>query len=102
MFPVYGVDDAHPGARASRPHNAWHSPGHLRRSDRHGTAPWVSLVLTVEVHADPVAACSITFKFSGSQRHKDAGGTPAFPGVTPRINCSLCFRSRPNKLVVGG
>ena len=39
MFPVYCVDDGFLGARASRPHNAWHSLGHLRRLDRPATAP---------------------------------------------------------------
>ena len=34
MFPVYCVDDGFLGARASRPHNAWHSLSHLRHLDR--------------------------------------------------------------------
>ena len=38
MFPVYGVEDAHPGARASRPHKSWHSLGHLLHPGRPATA----------------------------------------------------------------
>ena len=34
MFPVFCVDDGFLGARASRPHNAWHSLSHLRHLDR--------------------------------------------------------------------
>ena len=43
MFPVYGVEDAHPGARASRPHNVRHGLGPLRHSDRPGTAASVAI-----------------------------------------------------------
>ena len=64
MFPVFRVDDAPPGARASRPHNDWHGLGHLRHSDRPGTAPGVSLGLAVEVHTDRVAACQVALTLS--------------------------------------
>ena len=53
-----------PGARASRPQNAWHNPAHLRHSDRPGTAPWVSLGPVVAVHADRVAACKVALTLS--------------------------------------
>ena len=39
MFPVYCVDDGFLGARASRPHNAWHSLSHLRHLDRPASVP---------------------------------------------------------------
>ena len=39
MFPVFCVDDGFLGARASRPHNSWHSLSHLRHLDRPATAP---------------------------------------------------------------
>ncbi len=48
-------DDGFPGARASRPHQAWHSLGHLPHLDQPGTAPWLSFGLA--------AACSIALKF---------------------------------------
>ena len=34
MFPVYGVVEGFLGARASRPHNAWHGLGHLLHLDQ--------------------------------------------------------------------
>ena len=41
-----------------------HSLGHLRHSDRPGTAPWVSLGLAVEVHTDRLAACQVALTLS--------------------------------------
>ena len=35
-------DDGFLGARASRPHKAWHSLGHLPHLDQPGTASWLS------------------------------------------------------------
>ena len=51
-------DDGLLGARASRPHQAWHSLGHLPHLDQPGTAPWVSFGLADGVPADRVAACT--------------------------------------------
>ena len=84
QFGALGVtmswDDGFPGARASRPHQAWHSLGHLPHLDQPGTAPWLSFGLAAAVPAHRVAACSIALKLSGNQRNKYAGGTPALPG----------------------
>ena len=45
QFRVLGVtgawDDGFLGARASRPHKAWHSLAYLPHLDRPGTAPWL-------------------------------------------------------------
>ena len=41
-----------------------HSLGHLRHSDRPGTAPGVSLGLAVEVHTDRLAACQVVLTLS--------------------------------------
>ena len=60
-----------------------HSLGHLRHSDRPGTAPGVSLGLAVEVHTDRLAGCQVALTLSDlhkGKRNKDAGGTPALPG----------------------
>ena len=73
-------DDGFLGARASRPHQAWHSLGHLPHLDQPGTAPWLSFGLADAVPAHRVAACSIALKLSAGQRNKYAGGTPALPG----------------------
>ena len=73
-------DDGFPGARASRPHQAWHSLGHLPHLDQPGTAPWVSFGLADAVPADRVAACSIALKLSGGQRERMRAGRPRSQG----------------------
>ena len=69
-------DDGLLGARASRPHQAWHSLGHLPHLDQPGTAPWLSFGLADAVPADRVAACSIALKLSGVQRDRMRAGRP--------------------------
>ena len=80
QYGVLGVtmswDDGFPGARASRPHQAWHSLGHLPHLDQPGTAPWLSFGLADAVPADRVAACSIALKLSGGQRDSMRAGRP--------------------------
>ena len=73
-------DDGFPGARASRPHQAWHSLGHLPRLDQPGTGPWLSFGWAVVVTADVVAACKAARKLSDHHKEQHAGGTPALPG----------------------
>ena len=63
-------DDGPLGARASRPHQAWHSLDHLPHLDQPGTAPWLSFGLADGVPAHRVAACSIALKLSGGQRNR--------------------------------
>ena len=69
------------GARASRPHKAWHSLGHLPHLDQPGTAPWLSYGLADAVPADRVAACSIALKLSGGQRDSMRAGRPRSQGM---------------------
>ena len=69
-------DEGFLGARASRPHQAWHSLGHLPHLDQPGTAPWLSFGLAAAVPADRVAACSIALKLSGGQRDSMRAGRP--------------------------
>ena len=52
-------DESLLGARASRPHKAWHSLGCLPHLDQPGTAPCVSYGLAAAVPCDSRAACSI-------------------------------------------
>ena len=73
-------DDSFPGARASRPHQAWHSLGHLPHLDQPGTGPWLSFGLAAAVPADRVAACSIALKLSGGQRDRMRAGRPRSQG----------------------
>ena len=69
-------DEGFLGARASRPHKAWHSLGHLPHLDQPGTAPWLSFGLADAVPADRVAACSIALKLNGDQRDRMRAGRP--------------------------
>ena len=73
-------DDGFLGARASRPHQAWHSLGHLPHLDQPATAPWLSFGLADAVPADRVAACSIALKLSGGQRDSMRAGRPRSQG----------------------
>ncbi len=80
QFGALGVtmswDDGFPGARASRPHQAWYSLGHLPHLDQPGTAPWLSFGLAAAVPAHRVAACSIALKLSAGQRSSMRAGRP--------------------------
>ncbi len=73
-------DDGFPGARASRPHQAWHSLAHLPHLDQPATAPWLSFGLAAGVPAYRVAACSIALKLSGGQRERMRAGRPRSQG----------------------
>ena len=74
------VNDGFLGARASRPHQAWHSLDHLPHLDQPGTAPWLSYGLAAAVPADRGAACSIARKLSGGQRERMRAGRPRSQG----------------------
>ena len=76
-------DEGFLGARASRPHQAWHSLGHLPHLDQPATAPWVSFGLADAVPADRVAAYSIARKLSAGQRDRMRAGRPRSQGNTP-------------------
>ena len=73
-------NDGFLGARASRPHQAWHSLGHLPHLDQPATAPWLSFGLADAVPGDRVAACSIALKLSGGQRNRMRAGRPRSQG----------------------
>ena len=66
-------DDDFLGARASRPHKAWHSFAYLPHFDQPGTAPLLPFRLVDAVPADKVAACRIPLKLSGRQAANAAG-----------------------------
>ncbi len=84
QFGALGVtmswDEGFLGARASRPHQAWHSLGHLPHLDQPGTAPWLSFGLADTVPAHRVAACSIALKLSDGQRDSMRAGRPRSRG----------------------
>ena len=52
-------DDDFLGARASRPHKAWHSFAYLPHFDQPGSAPLLSFRLADAVPADRMAAFSV-------------------------------------------
>ena len=89
QFGALGVtmswDEGFPGARASRPHQAWHSLGHLLHLDQPGTAPWLSFGLADAVPAHRVAACSIALKLSGGQRNSMRAGRPRSQVIRDRM-----------------
>ncbi len=91
QFGALGVtmswDEGFLGARASRPHKAWHSLGHLPHLDQPGTAPWLSFGLAAAVPADRVAARSIALKLSGGQRDRMRAGRPRSQAM-PSRRCS--------------
>ena len=72
-----------PGARASRPHNPWHRVAHLRHSDRPNGA--LALLRSGRRCSHRQGGC--LRQSTEAQRwpkHKNAGGTPALPGVRLR------------------
>ena len=73
-------DEGFLGARASRPHQAWHNLGHLPHLDQPGTEPWLSFGLADPVPAHRVAACGIALKLSGGQRDRMRAGRPRSQG----------------------
>ena len=78
------MDEGFPGARASRPHQAWHSLGHLPHLDQPATVPWLSFGLVDAVPAHRVAACSIALKLSGGQRDRMQAGRPRSQAMPSR------------------
>ena len=114
---VMSWDDGFLGARASRPHKACHSPGHLPHLDQPGMAPWLSFGLADAVPADRVAACSIALKLSRGQRDRMRAGRPRSqampwgvpggrllrkPTCTPGFTLSAVFLRHPKARVMLG
>ncbi len=81
-------DEGFLGAQASRPHQAWHSPGHLPHLDRPATEPWFSFGLADGVLAHRVAACGIALKLSGGQRDRMRAGRPRSQAIHDRSDHS--------------
>ena len=69
-------DEAHLGARASRPHQAWHSLGHLLHLNRPAAAPWLSFGRAHAVPAGRAVGCNIAGKLSGNRRDSMRAGRP--------------------------
>ena len=96
-------DDGFLGARASRPHKAWHSLGHLPHTHQPATAPWLSFGLADGVPAHRVAACSIPLKLSGGQRDRMRAGRPRSQGNhSPPLRGSRRSRAARRRLMRWG
>ena len=95
-------DEGFLGARASRPHQAWHSLAHLPHLDQPGTAPWLSYGLAAAVPAHRVAACSIALKLSGGQRDRMRAGRPRSQAITPPLRGSRRSRAARRRLMRWG
>ena len=107
QFCVLGVtmpwNDGLPGARASRPHNAWHSLGHLPPLGSTGNG---AMALR-----RPGRCCSrrqggcLQHRTEAQRRPKgqDAGGTPALPGQSlPPLRGSRRSRAARRRLMRWG
>ena len=77
-------DEAHPGARASRPHKSWHSLAHLLHLGRPAAAPWLCFGWAHGVPAGRVACYRIAGKLSARQRERMRAGRPRSRGVSSR------------------
>ena len=96
-------DDGFPGARASRPHQAWHSLGHLPHLDQPGTAPWLSFGLADAVPAHRVAAYSIALKLSAGQRDRMRAGRPRSQVIRDSMRAGrLRSQAMPPRRCAGG
>ena len=61
----------HPGARASRPHKAWHDRGYLPHFDEAGTVQFLTFRLVDAVPAAMVTAWKTELKLSGGETADD-------------------------------
>ena len=106
QFGALGVtmswDEGFPGARASRPHQAWHSLGHLPHLDQPGTAPWLSFGLADGVLAHRVAVCSIALKLSGAKGTGCGRDARAPRAITPPLRGSRRSRAARRRLMRWG
>ena len=68
-------EEAHLGARASRPHKAWRSFGHLLHRNQPAAAPCLCFGRAV--------GCNIAGKLSGTQRERMRAGRPRSRGCRP-------------------
>ncbi len=83
MFPVCGVVEAHPGARASRPHKSSRSFGHLLHRNQPAAAPCLCFGRAHAVPADRAVGCNIAGKLSGNRRDSMRAGRPRSRGCRP-------------------
>ena len=79
-------EEAHPGARASRPHKSSRSFSHLLHRNQPAAAPCLCFGRAHAVPAGRAVGCNIAGKTERQPKGQHAGGTPALPGgVVPMV-----------------
>ena len=80
QFGALGVtmswEEAHPGARASRPHKSSRSFGHLLHRNQPAAAPCLCFGRAHAVPAGRAVGCNIAGKLSGNRRDSMRAGRP--------------------------
>ena len=76
-------EEAHPGARASRPHKSSRSFGHLLHRNQPAAAPCLCFGRAHAVLADRAVGCNIAGKLSGNRRDSMRAGRPRSRGCRP-------------------
>ena len=77
-------EEAHPGARASRPHKSSRSLAHLLDPDRPATDPWFCFGRAHAVPSGRATDCRIAGKLSANRRERMRAGRPRSQGVSSR------------------
>ena len=76
-------EEAHPGARASRPHKSSRSFGHLLHRNQPAAAPCLCFGRAHAVPAGRAVGCNIAGKLSGNRRDSMRAGRPRSRGGRP-------------------
>ena len=76
-------EEAHPGARASRPHKSSRSFGHLLHRNQPAAAPCLRFGRAHAVPAGRAVGCNIAGKLSGNRRDSMRAGRPRSRGCRP-------------------
>ena len=77
-------EEAHPGARASRPHKSSRSFSHLLHRNQPAAAPCLCFGRAHAVPAGRAVGCNIAGKLSGNRRDSMRAGRPRSRGVSSR------------------
>ena len=76
-------EEAHPGARASRPHKSSRSFSHLLHRNQPAAAPCLCFGRAHAVLAGRAVGCNIAGKLSGNRRDSMRAGRPRSQGCRP-------------------
>ena len=76
-------EEAHPGARASRPHKSSRSFSHLLHRNQPAAAPCLCFGRAHAVPASRAVGCNIAGKLSGNRRDSMRAGRPRSRGCRP-------------------